>query len=130
MLLIPVPTGSIGVAALEWTDSTKGQIPLAGGYFVGPDPEKPNGQGMFGPPHRPTLNLLYQIADTGRAPGLTDDDRRHAIEDIRYWRASVVVLSPYQPEVDKLRITMTDLIGSQPRHIGDVWLWDVRTLTA
>ena len=129
MLLIPVPTGSIGVAALEWTDSTNGQLPLAGGYFVGPDPEKPDGAGMFGPPHRPTLNLLYGIAATGRVPVLTGDDRRHAIEDIRYGRASVVVLSPYQPAADQLRAVMTDLIGRQPRYTGDVWLWDVRSLT-
>jgi hypothetical protein len=129
MLLIPMPTGLVGVVALQWSAATLDDLPLAGGYFNGPNPDSPDGEGMFGPPHRPTSDLLLGVVNAGRVPSLTDTDRRNAVEDLRHWRASVVVLSPDQAEADRLRVTMTELTGVQPAYTGDVWLWDVRSLT-
>ncbi len=130
MLLIPVPTGLFGIAAVQWSNATGGQIPLAGGYFVGPNPDSPDGEGMSGPPHRPTLDLLFNVVVTGRVPAVTAEDRRNAVADLRYWRASVVVLSPSQAQADHLDMTMTALLGFPPSLVGGVWLWDVRSLAS
>jgi len=130
MVLLPVPSGASGIAAVQWTAATLGDIPIAGGYFVGPNPQTPDSEGMFGPPPRPTLMLFYQIAVTNKAPPVGPADRRSAIEDLRYWHAAVVVLHPLQRNADQMRRTMTDLIGFSPQFMGGVWLWDVRSLTA
>ncbi len=130
MLLIPVPTGQTGIAAVQWTASTLGDIPIAGGYFVGPNSTKPGSEGIFGPVPRPTLTMFYKILWTSKAPVVTQVDRDSTLDDLRYWRAAVVVLDPHEHAADLMRRTMTDLVGFGPQMVGGVWLWDVRALTA
>jgi hypothetical protein len=130
MVLLPIPTGQTGIAAVQWTAATLGDIPIAGGYFVGPNSQKPDSEGIFGPVPRPTLTLFYKIFWTNKAPPVGPADRSSAIEDLRYWHAAVVVLHPSQRNGDLMRRTMTDLVGFSPQFVGGVWLWDVRPLTA
>jgi hypothetical protein len=131
MVLVPIPTGATGIAAVQWTAAALGDIPIAGGYFVGPNPQTPDSEGMFGPPPRPTLTIFYRISLTGNAPPpITAEDRNNAVDDLKFWHAAVVVLHPAQRHAELMRKTMTDLIGFSPRFVSGVWLWDVRALTA
>jgi hypothetical protein len=129
LVLLPIPTGQTGIAAVQWTTSTLGDIPIAGGYFVGPNSQKPDSEGIFGPVPRPTIAVFYKIMWTGKAPLIGPADRSNALADLRYWHASVVVLHPAQRNGDLMRKTFTDLIGFPPAFVDGVWLWDVRPLT-
>jgi hypothetical protein len=79
---------------------------------------------------RPTLTMFYKILWTSKAPVVTQVDRDSTLDDLRYWRAAVVVLDPHEHAADLMRRTMTDLVGFGPQMVGGVWLWDVRALTA
>ena len=128
MVLLPIPSGATGIAAVQWSAATLGDIPIAGGYFVGPNPQTPDSEGMFGPPPTPTLTLFYKLANTGKTPTVGPADRIYAIEDLRFWRAAVVVLHPRQRYADTMRAIMTSLLGFEPHMVDGVWLWDVRSL--
>ncbi|SCL33027.1 hypothetical protein GA0074692_3472 [Micromonospora pallida] len=118
---VPIPSNVHGLSTLRWSALTQHEFPVPGGYFIGPGP---NDEGIFGAPNRPTSTLIYSTMDKGAAPELTDENRRQAVEDLRYWRASVVVLGAH-PREAALRDLVTGLLG-EPRRVDDVWLWDVR----
>ncbi|RQW89100.1 hypothetical protein [Micromonospora globispora] len=120
---VPIPSNVHGLPTLRWSALTGQEFPIPGGYFIGPGPGE---QGMFGAPNRPTSTLIYSTMDAGKLPPITEEDRRRAVEDLRFWRASVVVLGA-NPREGVLRELMTALLGP-PRRVDDVWLWDVRGL--
>lgn len=120
---VPIPSNVHGLSTLRWSALTRHEFPVPGGYFIGPGPAD---EGIFGAPNRPTSTLIYSTIDSGQVPALTDEHRRQAVEDLRYWRASVVVLGAH-PREAALRGLMTGLLG-EPRRVDDVWLWDVRPL--
>ena len=120
---VPIPSNVHGLPTLRWSALTGQEFPIPGGYFIGPGPDE---QGMFGAPNRPTSTLIYSTMDAGTVPPITEEHRRQAVEDLRFWRASVVVLGA-NPREDVLRELMTALLGP-PRRVDDVWLWDVRGL--
>ncbi|WP_197320154.1 glycosyl transferase [Saccharomonospora sp. NB11] len=125
VVVVPVPNPS-DADALHWQIESGLEFPLAGGYFVGPDG---GGDGRYGPPYRATTYLLQKVHETGRVPELTDEDRRNAVEDLRYWRADVVVLPIGGSEHQvALRQTVEGLLGRAGEIRRDVWVWDVRTL--
>lgn len=145
--VVPVPLPSYQTPdALYWQASQGLDVALPRGYFLGPGP---GGAAVFGAPPRPTATKLYAISvlpkvprpavgadtplgtvTTGRpAPTtVTDADRANAVDDLRYWRAAIVVLAP-RPNADKLRQAVTDLLGYPPRWVDGVWLWDVEALS-
>ncbi|WP_406066603.1 hypothetical protein [Micromonospora sp. NBC_00860] len=120
---VPIPSNVHGLPTLRWSALTGQEFPVPGGYFIGPNEL---GEGVFGAPNRPTSSLIYSTMDSGTVPALSDDDRRQAVEDLRFWRASVVVLGAH-PREAVLRELVTALIGP-PQRVDDVWVWDVRTL--
>ncbi|MER7415697.1 hypothetical protein ABT346_02730, partial [Micromonospora peucetia] len=120
---VPIPSNVHGLPTLRWSALTQHAFPVPGGYFIGPNEL---GEGVFGAPNRPTSTLVYATMDKGAVPALTDENRRQAIEDLRFWRASVVVLGAH-PREAVLRELVTALIGP-PQRVDDVWLWDVRPL--
>ncbi|RKR90956.1 hypothetical protein BDK92_5340 [Micromonospora pisi] len=120
---VPVPSNVHGLSTLRWSALTGHEFPVPGGYFIGPSSE---GLGVFGSVTRPTAMLMYVTIDTGKVPDITPEVRAQAIEDLRFWRASVVVLGDH-PHEGELRALMTALLGPAQR-VDDVWLWDVRTL--
>ncbi len=121
--LVPVPIPSFfhGVSTLRWSALTQQAFPVPGGYFVGPDQQ---GTGIWGAPYRPTTGLVYAAMDTGNVPPTSAADKDRAIEDLVYWRASVVVLGNHPDDAVLLEL-MTRLLGP-PERVVDVWLWDVR----
>ncbi|MGC4805545.1 hypothetical protein [Micromonospora sp. DT233] len=120
---VPIPSNVHGLPTLRWSALTGHAFPVPGGYFIGPNAD---GEGVFGAPNRPTSTLIYATMDSGTLPTLTDDNRRQAVEDLRFWKASVVVLGAH-PREAVLRDLMTALLGPAQR-VDDVWLWDVRPL--
>ncbi|WP_410812489.1 hypothetical protein [Micromonospora sp. 067-2] len=120
---VPIPSNVHGLPTLRWSALTGQEFPIPGGYFIGPNEV---GEGVFGAPNRPTSSLVYSTMDAGVVPVLTDENRRQAVEDLRFWRASVVVLGAH-PREAVLRELVTGLIGP-PQRVDDVWVWDVRTL--
>lgn len=127
VVVVPLPNPA-DADALHWQVESGLQFPLAGGYFVGPDDR---GHGRYGPDYRPTTALLAEVHDSGRVPEITVVDRDNMVDDLRYWRADVVVLpigdSPHQVQ---LRETLEALLGRSGEVNRDVWVWDVRGLTA
>ncbi|WP_436970881.1 hypothetical protein [Micromonospora coxensis] len=120
---VPIPSNVHGLPTLRWSALTGHEFPVPGGYFIGPNE---NGEGVFGAPNRPTSTLIYATMDTGEVPALTEENRRQAVADLRFWKASVVVLGAH-PREAVLRDLMTGLLGPAQR-VDDVWLWDVRPL--
>lgn len=120
---VPIPSNVHGLSTLRWSALTTHAFPIPGGYFIGPDEQ---GAGIFGAANRPTTRLIYTTMDRNATPNVTDVERRQAVEDLRYWRASVVVLGAH-PREAVLRDLMTSLLGA-PQRVDDVWLWDVRSL--
>jgi hypothetical protein len=120
---VPVPSNVHGLSTLRWSALTGHEFPVPGGYFIGPGPQ---GEGIFGAAPRPTSMLMYGVIDTGQVPAITATERSQAVDDLRFWRASVVVLGEH-PRADQLRALITALLGPAQR-VDDVWLWDVRAL--
>ncbi|MDG4792327.1 hypothetical protein [Micromonospora sp. WMMD1082] len=119
---VPIPSNVHGLSTLRWSALTGHEFPIPAGYFIGPNLD---GEGVFGAPNRPTSTLIYRTMDAGHLPDeLTDENRRQAVEDLRFWRASVVVLGAH-PREPVLRELLTALLGD-PQRVDDVWLWDVR----
>ncbi|WP_326564640.1 hypothetical protein [Micromonospora peucetia] len=114
---------------LRWSARTGLDMPIARGYFLGPD-TRPGGDrvALFSAPPRPTSEFFAEIRRTGAVPPITPQARVDAVGDLRYWRAGAVVLGPHR-QADALRRGMTELTGIRPTYTGGVWLWDVRPLT-
>ncbi|MEE6306525.1 hypothetical protein V1634_06760 [Plantactinospora veratri] len=120
---VPIPSNVHGLSTLRWSALTGQEFPIPAGYFIGPDAQ---GFGVFGAPSRPTSLLIYGTMDRGAAPLVTEENRRQAIEDLRFWKASVVVLGDH-PAAPALHVLLAGLLGPAQR-VDDVWLWDVRPL--
>jgi hypothetical protein len=112
--------------ALSTGDGQAFRIPA--GFFLGPG--GPNGRGRIGPVPRPTYQLLSEVALRGATTVVTDQDRLNARDDLRYWRASVVVLpdggtgNRWHRNHAVLLRTLVALFG-EGRRVDDVWLWTV-----
>ncbi|MEV5764148.1 hypothetical protein AB0L34_06165 [Micromonospora sp. NPDC052213] len=125
--LVPVPpvTGAGVSPAMLWSARTGLAFPTPGGYFIGPraadDPAA-----RWGAPDRPTAVLLRRAAETGEVPAVTDADRRRAVEDLRHWRAAVVVQGGLH-HGDPVRRTVEALLGPG-REVAGAYVWDVRPL--
>ncbi|MEU6202764.1 hypothetical protein ABZ814_04145 [Micromonospora musae] len=130
VVTLPLPDTNYA-EPLRWSAVTRLEMPLARGYFLGPD-DRPHAQergaALFTAPPRPTSSFFTVIRRTGAVPPITPQSRVNAVDDLRYWRAGVVILGPHR-NADALRRGMTELTGIRPVFTGGVWLWDVRPLT-
>ncbi|MGW4498142.1 hypothetical protein ACWENR_05930 [Micromonospora sp. NPDC004336] len=114
---------------LRWSARTGLEMPIARGYFLGPDTRPGRDRvALFSAPPRPTSEFFAEIRRSGAVPPITPQARVDAVGDLRHWRAGAVVLGPHR-HADALRRGMTELTGIRPTYTGGVWLWDVRTLT-
>jgi len=123
--VVPVPLTRNRVAmtdGMAWSADTGVAFPIPRGYFIGPN-GGPDRQATFNPPPRPTSTLLERVATTGVVPEITDEQRRAAVEDLRFWRAGVVVLGPH-PYRAQLAQTVDALLGPG-RDVDDVRIWTV-----
>jgi hypothetical protein len=125
--LVPVPPtlGSEATAGMLWSARTGLAFTAPGGYFIGPTgPDDP--QARWGSPLRPTAVLLDRVAATGEVPEITEEQRRQAVEDLRHWRAAIVVQGGLRHGWP-VKETLDRLLGGS-REIAGAWVWDVRPL--
>lgn len=125
--LVPVPPtmGAESTTGMYWSARTGVAFTAPGGYFIGPaGPDDPHAR--WGSPDRPTARLLGRVSSTGEVPVVTDSDRARAVEDLRYWRAAIVVQAGLH-RGNPVKETVEKLLGP-PRRISGAWVWDVRPL--
>ncbi|MEV0121172.1 dolichyl-phosphate beta-glucosyltransferase [Streptomyces sp. NPDC050703] len=121
--LVPIPVPDPGNAeGLHWQTTAGLGFRLPGGYFNGP--WGPDRVGIYGPSPRHTSNLLREVRDEGRVPRITPAWRAAAREDLRFWKAGVLVLAPQQHD-GQLRTTVEKLVGSRGKWVGGAWVWDL-----
>ncbi|HME65403.1 MAG TPA: hypothetical protein VKG61_10970, partial [Streptosporangiaceae bacterium] len=111
---------------MDWDNATGQEYRMVGGYFLGPFPGE---TGNYGPPLRPTAELLINIVQYGASTRITAAQRAAFRADLRYWHAVIVVLSPAAPHYDQLRNVLDQLAGRLPRQVPGALLWDVRSLS-
>lgn len=128
VVAVPITSFWYAMEGMQWAADERLEFRLAGGYFLAPDPARPDRRARFGAPRRPMSDLLEKVGTTGEVSPITATDRAKALDDLRYWRASIVVLAPRANE-DALRRATNQLLGFEPRWIEGVWVWDVRSLT-
>ncbi|MFI0796504.1 hypothetical protein ACH4OY_28030 [Micromonospora rubida] len=128
--LVPIPVPSMGnTHGMRWAASTNLDFKIPGGYFLAPRNGNTGDPGRFGGRPSGVGKLLEEVATTGRTPELDDRQRRRSLDELRHWRAAVLVLPVGQHNAEPLRRTVEELVGPGRREL-DVWVWDVRTLTA
>jgi hypothetical protein len=116
-------TGSF--ITMGWDNATGQGYRMVGGYFLGPHV---HGRGDYGPPVRPTAELLINIVQHGASTRITAAQRAAFRADVRYWHAAIVVLGPYAPHHDRLRYVLDQLTGQPARQVPGALLWDVQAL--
>src|SRR3954452_7397235 len=125
-LLTTVPAPSLAsFDAMRWASATRGDVPITGGYFLGPSAD--GRSTLFGPPTSWTTGMLETVARTGRVWAAVSGDRDRLLRDLRYGRVSVLVLVPGCRNAQVLRATVEAFLGPA-RQVDDVLLWDVRTM--
>lgn len=127
--LVPVPLAAPKqptIPIMRWSSMTGLDVVVPGGYFLGPN-GKDDRKAIFTAPPRPTSTLLEAVAMGKAVPPIGAEERRAAVEDLKFWRAAVVVLGEH-PRQDALLDAVQQLLGPGQR-VDDVWLWDVRELT-
>ncbi|MFG3704895.1 hypothetical protein ACGF7U_09225 [Micromonospora sp. NPDC047670] len=127
--LVPIPVPNMGhTHGMRWAASTNLDFKIPGGYFLAPRNGNTGDPGRFGGRPSGVGQLLEEVASTGRTPKLDDRQRRRSLDELRHWRAAILVLPVDQHHAEPLRRTVEQLVGPGRREL-DVWVWDVRTLT-
>ncbi|MBO4208176.1 hypothetical protein GSF22_19505 [Micromonospora echinofusca] len=127
--LVPVPVPSMGAThGMRWAASQNLDFKIPGGYFLAPRSGNTGDAGRFGGRPSGIGDLLAEVAATGRAENLDDRRRRRALDELRHWRAAILVLPVDQQHAGPLRRTVEQIAGPARRE-QDVWMWDVRSLT-
>lgn len=127
--LVPVPVPDMGnTQGMRWAAAVNLEFNIPGGYFLAPRNATTGDPGRFGGRPSGIAVLLQEVATTGQPAELTDRQRRRALDELRHWRAAIMVLPVKQDNAEALRRTVNQLAG--PGHrVSDVWVWDVRALT-
>lgn len=127
--LVPIPVPSMGnTHGMRWAASTNLDFKIPGGYFLAPRNGNTGDPGRFGGRPSGMGALLEEVASTGRTPKLNDRQRRRCLDELRQWRAAILVLPVRQHHAEPLRQTVEQLVGPGRQEL-DVWVWDVRALT-
>ena len=124
LVTVPLANNTLGLKAIVWNTVARQEYAFPRGYFLGPD-EK--GIGSFGAQRSKTNELLFSIANSGKLPTITDQQRADARTELRSWRAAIVVLDPADPHADALWSAVSQLTWVSAKLVNGVWLWDVRS---
>src|SRR6185436_17071698 len=85
--VVTVPMGWYPYAdAMRWSTAAGLDFRIVGGYFLAPDPNRPDREAIFGPGYSATAQIL-----DGGAPAVDDTLRRKVRADLRRWRATTLV---------------------------------------
>jgi hypothetical protein len=124
--IVPVPMGWYPYAdAMRWATAADLRFRIVGGYFLGPDPARPDGPAIYGPGGSATERMLAAAADSATPPPVEPSQRDEVLGELRRWRATTLVLPVATGNADVLRATVDHVAGTG-RRVDDVWLWDLR----
>ncbi|WP_435821289.1 hypothetical protein [Micromonospora parva] len=127
--LVPIPVPSMGnTHGMRWAAATNLDFKIPGGYFLAPRNGNTGDPGRFGGRPSGVGQMLEEVATTGRTPKLDDRQRRRFTDELRHWRAAILVLPVRQQNAEPLRRTVEELVGPGRQEL-DVWVWDVRALS-
>ncbi|MEC3981965.1 glycosyl transferase [Amycolatopsis sp. H20-H5] len=126
--VVPVPLAGSGESEpLHWQVDAGLEYAMPEGYFVGPSGPGDK-RGRYGAAQRPTSSLLDVVRQTGMAVTVTEAQHQQALDDLRYWRADVLIVVPREHD-DTFRTTVDQLVRKPGQFVDGVWMWDVRTIT-
>jgi hypothetical protein len=123
--LVPVPVPNpADPDKMRWAAAADARFAIPEGFFIGP--YAAGGRASVGIFSRPTSQLLNRVAETGKVPAVTPEDRARARADVAYWHASCLVLATNgtQFNVAALRQAVTLLFGPG-QSVTDVVVWRV-----
>ena len=120
---------------MRWGIAAGLDFSVPGGYFLGPAPSQ-NGttpKGQYGQQWRTTDYLLGEIGSGAEKLPVEADQvagfQQYMRTDLTYWHTAIIVLTSDEPRYTELRTAITTLLGNPGKQVGDVWLWDVRSIT-
>ena len=121
--LVTVPLPDSGYAEqLHWQERAGLGFSMPGGYFNGPYGK--DRIGIYGAAPRYTSQMLRDVRYTGVVPEIGVNWRAQAKRDFAYWKAGALVVAP-QPNDDRLRRAVTELVGRDGKWVDGVWVWDL-----
>ncbi len=128
-VVLTVPPGWVPyLTAMSWQIDTNLEFSIVGGYYLAPGPNDPTRRANFGPEYPPTMRLLWYVGEGGGEVYVSEQHRRLAVEDLRRYRVTTLVLPAGHSRADEVRRVVEQLVGPG-QLVDDVWLWDVRKLT-
>jgi hypothetical protein len=127
LVTVPLPEVTTGRDGMRWAALSKLEYSSPRGYFMGPVNPPADRTGSWNAPSRFTSNLLWRVREYGVRAVIDDTDRQRIKDDLIFWRAGVVVLTPNSRNGGALLATLTDALG-KPQLIGGVEVWDMRSL--
>jgi hypothetical protein len=124
---LPINYPGCGLEELGWQAELGLGYATPSGYSLYPGVN--GGPTSYNPPARQLASTMFQICRSRTLPAtVTEADRAGAIEDLRYWRTSIIVIPVGHKRAPDLRLYVERLFGP-PQRVDDVYLWDVRQLT-
>lgn len=122
--LVPVPVS--GMTSIRWASAADVGFAVPDGYFLSED----DNTTRWGSPPRPTWQLLTKVAAGDvEVSEIGTQERSDVVTDLRFWKADAVVLATRNGTDVHLLLALEKLLGPGER-VKDVWVWDVRPITA
>ena len=122
--LVTVPTtSSFHLDGMRWSNSTDLDMAIPRGYFIGPSAAADR-HPLYGAVPTFASVIMDEAALGGVVYSAKPGDEVRFRDDLRMWRASVLVLASHQRNAEALRATVSQFLG-QPRPVDDVWIWEV-----
>jgi hypothetical protein len=121
------------ISFMRWDIAAGLDFPVPGGYFLGPAPLNPGQKtpvGQFGPQWRNTMLVMGSIgANSWQLPDDATPYQAGVRADLKYWHTAIIVLTSDQPYGTDEKLAIDKLLGFSGHQVGDVWLWDVRSIS-
>jgi hypothetical protein len=126
-VVLGVPPGwASNLHAMQWQTAADQEFAIFGGYFLAPDPNDPTKKAAYGPVYPPTIGVLERVSSSGQAITLTPEEHAQALADLRYMKATNIVMPAHFWYADAVRATVDQIAG--PGILVDgMWVWTVRS---
>jgi hypothetical protein len=121
------PSWNANLHSMQWQTAANQEFTIFGGYFLAPNPYDPEKRGTYGTPFPPTMQMLEQVSDTGQVYTLTPDQLIVAHADLRFVKATTIVMPAHHWRADQVR-AMVDQFAGPGVLIDGMWVWDVSKL--
>ncbi|WP_249714057.1 hypothetical protein [Rhizomonospora bruguierae] len=122
-VLVPVPLPTPPEPwPMRWAAAAEGRFGLPEGFFIAP--YGADGNASMGTYKQPTSQLLADVAAGKGVPEIVPEQRDQALADVRFWRASCLVLADGEPYGPDLKTALEGLFGPGQR-LADAWYWKV-----